>query len=321
MRRHVVVLGLLLAILAASGSAYYFLIWNSDTPELAPAPDFKDDLTVPLPPEVEFENLAKSDPVAMYEKCLSRYKREVKGGFHATLEKTEWVNGKPHEPELVHIDTRDEFAVRPQVRMIWKSGYRKDPLLGFEIHGVLLVEEPVSGGEPRYDIQTYRPHGFKKIVPIGVTDDKAKNASRYCLRDAGIYRGMLRTYESWKELKARGELKTEFVEKRVVEQLGKYADGQPIECLIVRRTGHADVDPFEVGGKADRRPEIVERDGFTEVVVMIDTRHWLQVGTVIRRTDVTPPRLIGEYYFRDIELSPAFPEGTFTIDGMKAAAK
>ena len=50
---------------------------------------------------------------------------------------------------------------------------------------------------------------------------------------------------------------------------------------------------------------------------MIDTERWLQVGTELRRGDV----LIGSYYYRDLELNPAFPPGTFTMPGLKAAGK
>jgi len=321
MRSRVWVIGILFVIAAAGGYGLYSWLWTGNGPPLAEAPEFHDDLK-PLPPPDEFEHLARTDPVAMYEKCLARYQREVKGGLHATLEKTEWVQGKLHAPEVVRVDTRDEFAERPQVRMIWESGFRKDPLLGFEIHGVLLAEERTPNGERRYEINTWRPRGLKKIVAIGVTDDKAKGASRYCLRDAGIYRGMLRTYESWKAYKSNKELHTEFVERKIVEKAGKYPDGQPVECLVVRRTGvRPELDAFEIGGQPDSRPEVIDRDGFTEVTVMIDTKRWLQVGTLIRRMDVKPPRVIGEYYFRDIELNPQFPPDTFTIDGMKAASK
>jgi hypothetical protein len=321
MRSRVWVFVVLFAVAAAAGYGVYSWLWAGDEPPLEPAPAFRDDQT-PLPPSDEFEHLAKTDPIAMYEKCLARYQREVKGGLHATLEKTEWVQGHLHPTEVVRIDTRDEFAERPRVRMIWERGYRKDPLLGFEIQGVLLAEEKTAKGEHVYDIQTYRKDAFVKTKAIGVVDDKAKGASRYCLRDAGVYRGMLRTYESWKSYRAKGELQSQFVERKVLEKAGKYPDGQPVECLVVRRSAtHPELDAFEIGGHPDARPDVIERDGFTEVTVMIDVKRWLQVGTVIRRTNVNPPRLIGEYYFRDIELNPQFPTDTFTIEGMKAAVK
>src|SRR5207302_406936 len=131
-----------------------------------------------------------------------------------------------------------------------------------------------------------------------------------------------RTYDVWKARRAAGELRTEYLGTRVVEQAGKLPDGRPVVCHVIRRTCRGpELDAFEVGGHPSTDPKDIDRDGFTEVTVMIDVERWLQVGTVIKRTDVTPERLIGEYYFRDVELNPAFPDDTFTVEGMKAAAK
>ncbi len=316
-------------LLGAVALGVYWYYQTPDEPPLAQAPTVVDDHK-PLPPVDEFVHLAHTDPVEMLWKCLIRYQREVPGGFQSTLEKTEWVEGKAHPTEVVHIAARDEFARRPQVRMDWESGFRKDPGLGFEIHGALLQETRNAEGELEYDILTWRPRALKKLFSIGVASEQARRASRYCLRDAGIYRGMLRTYDAWKSLHEAGQLQACCLEpedyddelRARLAKLGTDPAGKPIQCLVVRRTStQLELDPFEVGGKADADPRVVERDGFNEVTILIDVVRWLQVGTIVRRTSIQPPRLIAEYYFRNIELNPSFPPDTFTPEGLKADRK
>ena len=42
--------------------------------------------------------------------------------------------------------------------------------------------------------------------------------------------------------------------------------------------------------------------------------NWLAVGNVLKGVD---GRLIGSYYFRDVELNPTFGQETFTLKGLK----
>ncbi|HJZ59755.1 MAG TPA: hypothetical protein VKE74_32735 [Gemmataceae bacterium] len=308
------VFGLALAVLGGAGYGVYSLLRPGEGPPLSNVEYTPSD--EPLPPADEFEHLAKTDPVAMLARCLDRYQREVKGGFTATLEKAELVLGKPHPTGIIRIAARDEFAdhpgLRPQVRMVWTSGFPKDPILGFEIHATLLSEKP----DGAYEIVTWRPSAVRKQMAVAVNGAEARGQSRYCMRDAGIYRGTLRTYEVWKARQAAGQLKTEYLGKRPEEKVGGRV------CHVVRRTcPRPEVDAFEVGGQPSADPKEIDRDGFTEVTIMIDAERWLQVGIVIKRTDVTPERLIGEYYFRDVELNPTFRADTFTVEAMKAAAK
>lgn len=312
---------LTLAVITGAGYGVYALL-QPPAPPLAVVPDFVDD-EKPLPAADQFEDLAKTDPVAMFAKCLARYQREVKGGFRCTLEKTEWVGGAARPTELIQLVACDEFAhgKEPAVRMIWNSGAPKDPF-GFEIRATLLIEsvrEKSENGttimEKHYEITTYRPRAPRSTLAVEVNGSRAKVHSRYCMRDCGLYRGLQRTYLAWKARAEREELHVRYLGKREEPKVGGRV------CYVVQRTSTVpELDPFEVGGQPESDPAIVERDGFNEVTVFIDAEHWMQVGTIIRRTDVNPPRLIGEYYFRDIELNPEFPPDTFTVEGMKAAA-
>ena len=309
-----IVVGLLLLLdLIGLGIGAYFNL--RPPPPLADGEEYKDDRNVVLPPAAEFEHLAKTNPVAMYEKCLSRYQREVKNGITATLLKQERVKGKPQPPEeprqeviklSVRGDVPDEHGkTKVQVLMVWEAGPQK--VLGSEVRATLFNQE--KGGNLD-KIVTWRPGALlQKEHSIDLNGPSATDASRFCMRDAGVYRGMLRTYEAWKERKDAGTLTTEYLGRQVVEKAG----GR--ECHVIRRICPTpEVDAFELGGKPDLRPETVAKEGFSTVTVMIDAERWLQVGTELRAADGT---LIGAYYFRDLDLNPTFPPDTFTVAGLK----
>ncbi|HSQ54746.1 MAG TPA: hypothetical protein VLM40_03295 [Gemmata sp.] len=275
-----------------------------------------------LPTAEEFEALAASDPVKMYDACLKRFQREVKGGFRATLIKRERVHGEPKPPEdppeevirlAVRGDVPDSETGKSQIEvsMKWQSGPRKD-FLGSEIWATLYSERPGKDGTGGA-VVTWRPHALiRPVTPVPVNGSLAQGQSRYCIRDAGHYGGMHRTFLAWENRRKAGTLKTEYLGKQVIEKVGGRL------CYVVRR--HCDspeVDPFERGGAADTSPSNVAKVGFTSVTVMIDCESWLQVGTELQRTGPDgKPILIASYYFRDIELNPKFEPDTFTEAGL-----
>jgi hypothetical protein len=57
-----------------------------------------------------------------------------------------------------------------------------------------------------------------------------------------------------------------------------------------------------------------ENDGVTESTLYIDKDMWLQVGSVVRGED---GKLIGEYYFFDIQLNPKFGEQQFRREALE----
>jgi hypothetical protein len=190
-----------------------------------------------------------------------------------------------------------------QVLMRWQSGAQK--VLGSELKGTLFLEEKGGNKDP---IFTWRPTApFFKDKEIDVNGMSARDASRYCIRDAGLYRVQLRTFEVWKKRKEEGTLTTEYGGRKFVEQTG-------VECYIVKRICKTpEVDAFELGGKPDMSPEAIAQEGFSELTIMVDAKRWLQVGTEARRSN---GELIGAYYFRDVELNPSFPKDTFLKDGL-----
>lgn len=307
MRQRVIALTLGLILLGIGVGAYSY--YSRPAPEIPDSPVIGDG-GAPLSQGDEFEQLAKNNPVALLEQCLFRYQREVKDGFRSVLEKEERIRGRLLPREVISLSVRGDVPdpatkkTRIEVLMLWQSGAQK--VFGSEVKGTLYVEEKGGNKDP---ILTWRPSAFiKPDKEIEVNGPSARDASRYCIRDAGLYRGTLRTYEVWKQRKEEGSLITEYLGRKAVEKAGG------VECHLVKRICRSpEVDAFDLGGTPDMSAESIARDGFTEITVMIDAKRWLQVGTELRRAD---GQLIGAYYFRDIELNPAFPKDTFAKDGL-----
>lgn len=309
MGRRVFLLVLAAAILGGIGYAVY--AFRPTSGEHVDAPTFTAG-SEPLPQTDEFAHLAQTDPVGMYEACLTRYAKEVKG-YRAILDKHERVHGTLHDPELIRVMVWGEVPEQPgaepkvQIRMIWDEGAQKD-LIGNAVRGTLYV-----AGENGNQMRTWRPTSpFLKEMSVDPKSNLARDASRYCIKDGGIYRGMLRTYAAWKKRKDAGQLHVEYVGLQPVERAGGRM------CHVVRRTCDApEVDSFALDEAAPTDPKTAARDGATDITVMIDAERWVQVGTILKRKQGD---LLAEYYFRDLELTTTpFPPDTFTMEGLKAA--
>lgn len=307
MARRVVVSLLIAATLVLAGVGAYSRIFSTPAVEYIEPPVPPTD-TPPTPGE-QFAKLAGTDAVAMLAACLSNYEQEATG-FRATLAKRERIKGKLHDPESVRVIATGDVPgpdkkTHIQVRMIWDQGARADAF-GNPVRGSLYVEDQAAD-----QLAIFRPTAtFLKDFSVPYKSDLARDASRYCIKDAGLYRSMLRTYAAWKKRQDAGELNLQYLGKRAVPELG----GR--ECFVVKRTCKtAEVDPFALDEQPPTDPKVIDRDGFTEVTLLIDAGRRLQLGTIIRRTD---GELVGEYFFRDVELVKApFPSDTFTAAALR----
>jgi hypothetical protein len=135
------------------------------------------------------------------------------------------------------------------------------------------------------------------ILPVVVTRDldspDAKSSGRYSIDEFGLKKAMQRVVYHWK--KAR-EAKALYVEYEGVHRVPEVGD-RP--CYKLHRTRFA-------------RPE---DDGVTDLTLYIDTETLLQVGSVLRGPD---GELMGQYFFRDIRLDPAFRPDQFTRAALTA---
>lgn len=311
--------------LAASGLGYVgYERYFCSEPLPQELPPLADDGSA-LSTQQQFDKLAETDPVKLLHECLTRYGREVKGGAQFTLRKQERVQGKPKPPaeppvEVVDVCVRGDVPepgtekTAIEVVMKWKSGARK-PASDFT-----GLARPIVA--TLFSEVTY-PDGGKVIAHPGVVKDisdpmdpsssMAKGQSRFCIRDAGLYRSMRRTYAAWKARQEAGELKFEYLGKRTPEHIGR-------ECHVIRRicTRGAEVDAFNLGGTASTDPKVVAAEGFTEVTIFVDVERWLQLGTELHRIEPDGKRvLVGAYHFRDVQLNPTFAPDTFTKEALK----
>jgi hypothetical protein len=319
--RHRLVVGVTLVLLTGLGAGVYTKYFTGEPPPVVP--EFTPDTVTVLSTHDEFDRVAREDPVRMLAEALTRYQREVRGAIHFTLEKQERVQGKPSPPEAPPVEVIDVWVrgdvpdpetkkTAIEVMMKWKSGARKLFGFGAEIRGSLFSEKPKTEGGLDGKAVTWRPEATFSALssPMDPNISIAKQQSRYCIRDAGLYRSMLRTYDAWKARQEAGEFQFEYLGKKPIDKL----DGRV--CHVIKRLCRSvEVDSFEVGGKATGDPKA---EGFTEVTLYIDAERWLQLGSELYRTDPDGTRvLVGAYYFRDVQLNPTVPPDTFTIAGLK----
>ena len=173
------------------------------------------------------------------------------------------------------------------------------------VHGSLFVEEKGSAED-----KITAALGFTTIK-TDVNGILARGASRYCMKDAGLYGAMLRSHLVWKKRQDHKELTWRLVEKRPVQEVGGRV------CYVIERTSPSpEVDPFEIGGEPNLGGKPPAEVGQVRITLYIDAERWLQVGSELTRQD---GHLLGAYYFRDINLHPTFADDTFTTEGMKKA--
>lgn len=244
-----------------------------------------------IPTAAEFDHLVRTDPIAAVEAGICKYQKEV-SGFRAVFHKRERIGGKLRDPEVIRVAYRDEpFAVL----MRWDQG-------GGMADATLYVQGENAG---QMQVKLARIGLVKSVDPRSAMP---RSSARYTIEEFGLAQSMKRTHRAWSEAKAAGQLKYEFAGKRAVAELG----GR--ECYVLKRVCPAD----EIDAYANGEPEDVtdknRADSFRTVTLYLDCVTWLQMGTELHRAD---GELAGSYFFRDVELNPAFDKGTFTAVGLK----
>ncbi|QEL19665.1 DUF1571 domain-containing protein [Limnoglobus roseus] len=239
-----------------------------------------------MPTVEEFAHLAKTNPMAMLNASMSRYRADVRG-YTCTMEKSESVKGGDFTTEIVDVSFRDDpFAVVMQWR--GKRGY-VDPI-------ATLYAKGENGGNVK--VRTRLTDA--DTDPIGII---AQQTSRFSIQDFGIYRGTLRTYTVWKRAADQGKLKYEYVETKPIPQLNDRV------CHVVRRTcDPPEVDNFTLTDTEIRSAAKFPKEAIGRVTLMFDSMTFLQVGSKIDRPDGKP---LAEYYFRDLKMNPTFGPDQF----------
>lgn len=232
-----------------------------------------------LPDHAGMERLAREDPVAFLENCIRRYDKEVKG-YHLQMHKQEFAGGKLQGPEEIDICFRDQPH---SVYFQWISGARK-------AERVLYVEGENLNKNGK-SLMLARPNGvFARrivgdVVEREVDGDDARQSGRYPMNKFGLKKGCERTLATWVAARNEGTLHVEYLGEQRIKQLDDRL------CWVLRRQ--------------NEKPEY---DGVLEVTIFIDKETWLQAGSKVMGKD---NKLIGEYYFRKIELNPKFKDDQF----------
>ncbi len=226
----------------------------------------------------------RTDPIAALNTAVAAYPA---GGFTAEFRKRERMGGKLADEEVIRVSVKDDPY---SVLMLWQSVRNK---------GTLYVKGQHNGKMKVWGIPLdVDPQGF---IP--------KQSARYTIEEFGIQQSTRRTLRAWAAAKDAGELKCEYVGRKVVPEAG----GR--ECFVLKRTCPADqIDPFVTGGPKVDVTDKNRRDSFRTVTVYLDCETRLQVGTEQHRHD---GELIASYWFRDVNLNPEFGEETFSVKSFK----
>jgi Protein of unknown function (DUF1571) len=216
-------------------------------------------------------------PVAFLEACLKRYDDKKIQGYSLVFQKQERIDGELKREEVVIVRFRE---MPYSVYFFWNQPANRD------VRSALYVEGENKGSDGKSRVKVYTSFGFKlDKAPDGA---EARTYSRYAMPTFGLRQTMQRVLDSWKEAQAENTLGVEYLGQEVVQEVG----GR--KCYKFLRPRYA-------------RPE--GDDFVSKLIIFIDCETLFQVGSIVFGRD---GEKLGFYYFRDIELNPAYPPEQFT---------
>jgi hypothetical protein len=298
-RVKVVITRVLLVLFPCALLGPHVIPWTTEPPPGPPARTLHEvtDTGDALPSNEEMEQLAATDAIAFLENCIRRYDRRIapRGliglaaaragrprttGYTCVLQKQERIRDRLEKKEIIKVAFRDQPH---SVFMDWVEGWR---LARRALYVAGENKEPKTGKS-----EIIIKSSFGLVVRRDPEGEDARRSGRYTLPEFGIKKGMQRALVSLEEARKENILFMEYLGKEKVKEAGDR------ECWKIRRS---------------RYPK-PEGDGVTEMTLFIDVETWLQVGTILKGVDPDgKPRLIAEYWFRDIRLDPVFDRDQFT---------
>jgi hypothetical protein len=227
----------------------------------------------PSSPSAAFsrEPLPAPDPIALLQKCLERYDQAGIRGYRCIFQKQERLNGVLQPTQVIEVFFRAEPY---SVFMRWLKGARKTDKVLYVAgeNGDKLLAHPTGVGGVLVKYVSRDPEG-----------PEAREEGRYSVKNFGLKKTLERTLHDWKAAEKKGA-QTVYLGVRKVREAGDR------ECYALRQTSPV---PDEVG--------------VSDAIVYIDKETWFQVGTVLRGDG----KFLADYYYRDIELNPAFKPDQF----------
>lgn len=272
-------------LVLAVGLAVVWLQPKKSQEELLPSTSVPPKVSTP-PPE-KLEEILERDPMRFLEMSLDKYDKTITG-YVCTFNKQERIKGELKEPERCEVRFREApFSVF----MTWERT-EKQPVFAI---GKLTRPAKVlySAGENDGKLVARANVPFVPLQIRDVDGPEAKNSGRFTIAQFGFKKSTERTLRSMKEAASRGRLFVRYEGIVPVEKLG----GQ--KCYKFVRT------PYD--------PPPAEEDQLNTLTVYYDLDHWLQVGAELRDVE---GRLLGEYYFTDIQINPGFSEKQFTREAL-----
>ena len=223
------------------------------------------------------------DPIGFLEACLKRYDAKVKG-YTLTFQKQEMIGGepKPRSLEIVEVAYRDHPY---SVFFRWLQPPKRQVMRALYVEGENLDTQKKSR------VKILSNVGF--VLDKEPDGDEAKQQGRYFINQFGLRQAMERALDSWKAARLENALHVEYLGQFEVQEAG----GR--RCYKFHRSKYA-------------RPEA--HDGVVDLTIYIDCETLLQVGSILLNQQ---GQKLGEYYFRDIQLNPPFPEWQFTPEALR----
>jgi Protein of unknown function (DUF1571) len=219
----------------------------------------------------------QKDVLGFFKACLNHYDQNVRG-YTLNFWKKENIDGKEQPLEILDVWYRDHPL---SVYFNWQQGARLAAK-------ALYVEGENTNAEGRSQIMALPTIKFLGVQKRDPDSADAKKSGRYTMNKFGLKQAMERVVEVWSAAEAAKTLHVDYL------GLYKVMDAGGKICHTFHRHKFA-------------RPE--EHDGVTEAYIFVDQETLLQVGSVIFGEE---GKLLGEYYFRSIQLNPEFAPGQFT---------
>ncbi|WP_029630259.1 DUF1571 domain-containing protein [Zavarzinella formosa] len=241
----------------------------------------------PCPPRPDstksFEEQCQEDPLAALQGALARHRGKVEG-YRCEFVKRERIGGKLRDREVIAC----EFQESPfSIRMKWLEGKgRADAMLyvsGENDNQLLIVPSSATAKSAL----KFLGKNYAARAPEG---SEARDAARLPVTEFGLANAFRRTLTAWQAAKERGELTVEYLGVQEVAELGG------LKCYTFQRTC-----------------KTPEEDGLTQSTVYVDVKNKQQVGIILR----SETELVGEYFFKNVELNPKFANDHFAARHFK----
>lgn len=234
----------------------------------------------PAPPTLSNDALPERDPVAFLAKCLAEYNQRGVKSYKLLMQKQERVGGVLNKTEEIEVVFREQPH---SVHMRWLKGERLASRVLYvagENNGKVLAKPAGVAG------------AFLSAVERDPEGPEAKQSGRYPLTTFGLKNTAARSLRTWKAAQDKGTFKFEYLGIKKVPEAGDRL------CYAIKRY----CDP-------------PEDDGMVEVTLYIDKELGLQLGSIAKAAE---GKLLGEYFYRDIEFNPELKTDPFTKAALNA---